>query len=64
MEFGIKIVRECQRQQAQCLPTCYAISMAVGISDVAQLSLHQSHILQNSQFRLALPPLRHLVTGF
>jgi len=68
MEFGIKIVRECQRQQAQCLTTCYAISMAVDISDDAQLSLRQSHIrahiLKSSQFGLAFPPLRHLVTGF
>jgi len=57
MEFGIKIVQECQRQQAQCLNTCYAISMTVDISDAAQLSRLQSHIrahiLINSLFGLA-----------
>lgn len=57
MEFGIKTVQECQRQQAQCLTTCYAISMAVDISGAAQLSLRQSHfgahILKSSQFCLA-----------
>lgn len=67
MEFGIKIVQECQRQQAQCLTTCYEISMAVDTSDAAQLSLRQSHVrarILTKTVSLALPALRHLVTGF